>query len=124
MPWSQAQRRQLMYSMKMPWRRVGQEKSVERTVQGVTLTMPKNHMLPLYAKLKPVYGQNLVQLAVALAKAEPNEPLKVLDIGANIGDSALQISAASGAHVLCVEGDRYWADYLHRNVDGNTKMSV
>jgi FkbM family methyltransferase len=113
-----------MYSMKFPWRRVGQDKAVQRTVQGVRMTMPRNHMLPVYARMKPNYGQNLVELAVALAKAEPDEPLKVLDIGANIGDSALQISAASGAHVLCVEGDRYWADYLHRNVDGNDRMSV
>ncbi|WP_338177895.1 FkbM family methyltransferase [Jatrophihabitans sp.] len=124
MPWTQGQRTRMMYSMRMPWRRIGRETPVRRTVQGVPLTMPRSHMLPYYAKLKPSYGQNLVALASLLAKAEPGAPLQVLDIGANIGDSALQISAASGAHVLCVEGDRYWAEYLHKNVDGNPKMSV
>jgi FkbM family methyltransferase len=124
MPWTQAQRRRMLYSIHLPWRKFGREQEVRRTVQGVPLRMPRSHMLPYYAKLKPSYGQNLVALAALLAKAEPQAPLQVLDIGANIGDSALQISAASGAHVLCVEGDRYWADYLHKNVDGNPKMSV
>jgi FkbM family methyltransferase len=124
MPWTPTQRRQIVYTMKMPWRRISPDKAVQRTVQGVSMTMPKSHMLPVFAKLKPQYGQNLVELAVALARAEPAQPLQVLDIGANIGDSALQISAASGARVLCVEGDRYWADYLHRNVDGNDRISI
>jgi FkbM family methyltransferase len=114
----------MIYSIHMPWHKFGREREVRRTVQGVPLTMPRGHRLPYYAKLKPSYGQNLVELAVLLAKAEPAAPLQVLDIGANIGDSALQISAASGAHVLCVEGDKYWAEYLHKNVDGNPKMSV
>jgi FkbM family methyltransferase len=83
-------------------------------------------MLPVYAKVKPSYGQNLVLLAAGLAarSREDELPLRVMDIGANIGDSALQIIAGSGARVLCVEGDPYWADFLHRNVDPNPAVTV
>lgn len=112
--------------MAVPWRRFLGDRSVKRLVQGVRLTMPRSHMLPVYAKVKPSYGQNLVQLASGLAaRSEAHQlPLLVMDIGANIGDSALQIIAASGAHVLCVEADPYWAEFLHRNVDGNPAVTV
>lgn len=112
--------------MVAPWRRLAGNRRVERTVQGVRLVMPRSHMLPVYAGVRPNYGQNLVALAAGLAAegASDQVPLRVLDIGANIGDSALQILAATDANLLCVEGDPYWAGYLHRNVDGNPRVSV
>jgi FkbM family methyltransferase len=112
--------------MVAPWRRLAGSRRVERTVQGVRLVMPRSHMLPVYAGVRPSYGQNLVELAAGLAAqgAADQLPLRVLDIGANIGDSALQILAVTDANVLCVEGDPYWAGYLHRNVDGNAGVSV
>jgi FkbM family methyltransferase len=48
----------------------------------------------------------------------------VLDVGANVGDSALQILNRVDARVLCVEGDPYWAGYLRRNVGGNDRVQV
>ena len=48
----------------------------------------------------------------------------MVDVGANIGDSALQVLAKVDARVLCVEGDTYWLDYLHRNVDGDPRIRV
>lgn len=112
--------------MSAPWRRALGRRAVFRTVQGVRLELPYSHMLPVYARIKVSYGQNLVRLAAGLAaRSEPDDlPLKVLDIGANVGDSALQIVAGSGARVLCLEGDAYWADYLHRNVDGTAGVVV
>jgi FkbM family methyltransferase len=112
--------------MMAPWTKLLGDRSVQRTVQGVELTLPRSHMLPVYARIKPSYGQNLVKLATDLAARLPvdQQPLRVVDIGANVGDSALQINAATGAHVLCIEGDPYWAEYLHRNVDGNVAITV
>jgi FkbM family methyltransferase len=99
-------------------------RTVQRKVQGVDLYLPWSHLLPDYARSCPTYGQNLVHLAEGLAAALDGQPLKVLDVGANVGDSALQISHATGAEVLCVEGDPYWAGYLHKNVDSNPKVHV
>ena len=97
-------------------------RTVVRDVQGVRLTLPWSHRLPDYAGPGSAYGQNLVRLARLLADATP--PLTMLDIGANVGDSALQVLHAADGQVLCVEGDRYYLDFLHRNVDGDARITV
>lgn len=108
----------------MPRRRLRADQPVTRTVQGVRLEMPRSHMLPVYARLRPTYGQNLVELAAGLGDAAPDETLTVVDVGANIGDSALQIVARTNARVLCVEGDPYWVRYLQKNVGAEQNVVV
>jgi FkbM family methyltransferase len=112
--------------MMLPWRRLMGSRTVRRHVQGVDLLLPWSHMLPDYARTWPRYGQNLVALAAGLSDGAGADaaPMQVMDIGANIGDSALQIVARTGAKVLCVEGDPYWAGYLRRNVGGNPNVAV
>jgi FkbM family methyltransferase len=98
-------------------------RKVVREVQGVRMVLPWAHRLPDYARGDSAYGQNLVHLAARLAAAG-TEPLTVLDIGANVGDSALQILNAADARVLCVEGDPFYLDFLHLNVDADPRVSV
>ena len=100
----------------MPRRRLLGDQPVVRRVQGVKLEMPRSHLLPVYARLRPTYGQNLVELAAGLKDAAPDDTLAIMDVGANIGDSALQMMARTDARVLCVEGDPYWVPYLRTNV--------
>lgn len=104
-------------------RRTWPNRVVTRDVQGVRLALPWSHRLPDYATQYPTYGQNLVAVAEALGRSE-SAPFVVIDVGANVGDSALQILATTDARVLCVEGDEYWLDYLHRNVDGDDRIRV
>lgn len=85
------------------------------------MVLPWSHRLPDYAKWGPLYGQNLVELARLLAQSDP---LTVLDIGANVGDSALQILHAVDGKVLCVEGDTAYLEFLHRNVDADDRIDV
>lgn len=94
---------------------------VVRQVQGVELVLPWSHRLPDYAAAGPGYGQNLVRLAAVLAEAGP---LTVLDIGANVGDSAVQILHAADGKVLCVEADVAYLEFLHRNVDADERVDV
>lgn len=96
-------------------------RKVVREVQGVKMVLPWPHRLPDYAGDGP-YGQNLVQLAAALA--ESSAPVTVLDVGANVGDSALQILDATDAQILCVEADPYFLEYLHLNVDDDPRVAV
>lgn len=103
--------------------RVGSRK-VTREVQGVSLVLPWSHRLPDYAKLVPAYGQNLVQVAQALAAADGVAPT-VLDIGANVGDSTAQILAAvPGARVLCVEADPFYLPFLDTNVGAHESVTI
>ena len=86
------------------------------------MVLPWSHRLPDYAAANPAYGQNLVELARQLAT--PGRPLTVLDVGANVGDSALQILHATDARVMCVEGDRAYLDFLHLNVGNDSRVTI
>jgi FkbM family methyltransferase len=86
------------------------------------MVLPWSHRLPDYAAANPVYGQNLVDLARRLATS--GTPLTVMDIGANVGDSALQILNATDAKVMCVEGDREYLEYLRVNVGDDPRVTV
>ena len=97
-------------------------RKVVREVQGVNLVLPWSHRLPDYAGPGSIYGQNLVELASLLAESAP--PLTVLDVGANVGDSALQILNATDGRVLCIEADKFYLDFLHRNVDHDDRITV
>lgn len=96
---------------------------VKRTVQGVDMVLPWSHRLPDYARTEPLYGQNLPRLAAGIAEHD-GRPVVVLDIGANVGDSALQILDAAPGKVLCVEGDKVFLDFLHTNVDGLPDVAI
>lgn len=96
---------------------------VKRTVQGVDMVLPWSHRLPDYARTEPEYGQNLPRLAAALAARE-GRPIVAIDIGANVGDSALQMLAAAPVKILCVEGDQVFLDFLHTNVDDIDDVAV
>lgn len=98
------------------------EREVVREVQGVRMAMPWSHRLPDYTGPGSVYGQNLVDLARALDAVAA--PVTVIDVGANIGDSTLQILDAVDGRVLCVEADDAYLAYLHRNVDGDPRVAV
>jgi FkbM family methyltransferase len=97
------------------------DRHVTRDVQGVQLVLPWSHRLPDYTKHGPSYGQNLVQLAKLLAESAP---LTVLDVGANVGDSALQILNAADGKVLCVEGDTAYLKFLHLNADRDPRVTI
>jgi FkbM family methyltransferase len=96
-------------------------RKVVRDVQGVRMVLPWPHRLPDYAG-DTLYGQNLVNFAKLLGEAGP--PVRVLDVGANVGDSTLQILHAADARVLCIEADPYYLEYLHLNVGDKPEVEV
>lgn len=97
-------------------------RKVVREVQGVSLVLPWSHRLPDYAAANDRYGQNLVELSRLLNQT--SDPLLVLDVGANVGDSALQILHATNAKVLCIEGDRAYLDFLRANSGADSRITI
>ena len=97
--------------------------SVKRAVQGVQLWMPLSHKLPYYTHLFPDYGQNLVELVDEMSRESPYR-FQILDVGANIGDSALQVLMRARVDVTCLEGDPFWQRYLRRNVGDRPDVQV
>lgn len=76
--------------------------------------MPLSHDLPIILSAWPHYTQNLVRLAAMTAAARPG--ITIVDIGANIGDTAALMREALTAPILCVEGDELYVDLLRQNV--------
>jgi FkbM family methyltransferase len=77
------------------------------------LACDSTHHLPTILTDLPNYGRNVADVVCALDVAEP----RVIDIGANIGDTAVLLARfAPGCSVLCVEGDSRYMDDLTENV--------
>lgn len=96
-------------------------RKVVREVQGVRMTLPWAHRLPDYARVGPLYGQNLVELATLLGR---DQPLVMVDVGANVGDSTLQVLNVTDGRVLCVEGDEVFLEFLRINVGDDPRVSI
>lgn len=93
--------------------RVLPDRPVHRDVRGIDMLLPRRHVLP-YMATSSAYAQNLIDLAELLRAAEGD--LVVLDVGANVGDSALLIRDRVDCRIVCVEGDPEWLTYLRHNV--------
>jgi FkbM family methyltransferase len=81
---------------------------VRYDLDGVEVLLPLSHELPFYRNDHPEYGRAVARLA-----AELGGP--VVDIGANVGDTAAAIRVRSNVPVLCVEGEERFFALLQRN---------
>jgi FkbM family methyltransferase len=77
------------------------------------LQMPLSHALPIVRQRHPDYSQNLARLASCIQTKYPD--LKVIDIGANIGDSVFIIRNKVSCPILCIEGDPVFFKILQTN---------
>jgi len=98
-------------------------RKVERQVLGVTMVLPWSHRLPDYTRGDSPYGRNLIELAAALAETELG-PVTLLDVGANVGDSALSVLGRVDARVLAVEGDPEYLEYLRLNCGADERVTI
>jgi FkbM family methyltransferase len=89
--------------------------SITASVHGISLQMPAEHLLPMYVSMHPNQEKPLVELALKLHQNDGF--LHAIDVGANIGDSALMMRKVvpSGA-ILCVEGSERFLPYLQANL--------
>jgi hypothetical protein len=69
---------------------------VRKTVRGIELLMRDSHNLPRYVDQHPLYDTALPAF-VRLLVEELGRPIFIVDVGANIGDTAALVAAAAGA---------------------------
>ena len=81
---------------------------LEWRVGGVDLVMPLSHELPFYRHDHPLYGSPVGMIAATVGGG-------VVDVGANIGDTAAEIRSRSDVPILCVEGDDRFFLLLQQN---------
>jgi FkbM family methyltransferase len=80
-----------------------------------------SHNLPRILADLPDYGRNVAELVRALQAPEPI----VIDVGANIGDTALLLARfAPGARVLCIEGDEQFLPFLTSNTSQIPNVTI
>lgn len=93
------------------------DKLVLRTVHGVALLMDAEHALPVYAGTYPLYDTALPSFASFLVQHQ-SRAITVVDVGANIGDTACLIAAVAGrdnVRFVCVEADDAYLPMLRHN---------
>jgi FkbM family methyltransferase len=81
---------------------------VRYRIGSIEIELPLSHELPFYQHDHPAYDRLLGPLA-----AELGGP--VVDIGANVGDSAAAVRSESEVPILAVEGDPRFYGWLVRN---------
>lgn len=92
-----------------------QDRIVKRMIGKGKLWMRESHKLPLYRKEFPFYDEALPRIANYIKNKDGF--LKVIDIGANIGDTlSLVVDQAGIADFLCVEGEPDFLFLLKKNI--------
>jgi hypothetical protein len=81
---------------------------VRYRVGDVELELPLSHQLPFFQHAHPAYDTAIADIA-----AEAGGP--VVDIGANVGDTAAAIRTRTDVPILCIEGDPRFFALLERN---------
>ncbi|MFC1680390.1 FkbM family methyltransferase [Pseudomonadota bacterium] len=77
------------------------------------LKFPNDHPLPEILGLFPNYQTNLANIAELVSLKYPEAG--VVDVGANIGDTAALIRSVSNQPIVCVEPDSLYYKYLESN---------
>lgn len=94
--------------------RVARDQEQSYVIGGHPVVLPPGHDLPFYQRRDPTYdayaGAVLRDLAAEVGR------MLVIDVGANVGDTAVEaLAAAPNIDVVAVEGDAHFAAYARRN---------
>lgn len=104
------------------WRSL-RHKDVLYHVGTEPIILPPEHLLPYYQEDFPFYDRYFIEFLRKYSTQSPD--LCVIDVGANVGDTALAVlSAAPNAKVISVEGSPYFLKYLHLNVGNHPNVEI
>jgi len=93
---------------------VGKNSIVERVISNYKLKMNRLHIIEFMQKHNPEYNKHLPRIVKAVALKYPK--LTVVDIGANIGDTAAYILDTVKVPIICIEGSDLYFDILNDNI--------
>lgn len=79
------------------------------------LRLPLSHELPFYRKLFSEYALNLGRVSFYTARKYPD--LRMIDIGANVGDSVAIVRMFIEIPILCIEGEPHFFKLLAENTE-------
>jgi FkbM family methyltransferase len=92
--------------------------SINYSIGQFDLSLPSDHKLPFYQDIAPYYDRYFGSWLKFLRVED--RPLVILDIGANVGDSAFYfLSCESNSKIYGVEADPIFYSYLLHNITKN-----
>ncbi|MEH2455809.1 FkbM family methyltransferase [Nostoc sp.] len=91
-------------------------------IGGFIFTLPFSHKLPFILKDNPYYSSNLARIAKHVK--EKYADLKLIDVGANIGDSVAILRKEEFFPILCIEGDDQFYSILEINASSFTELYI
>src|SRR5262249_13783837 len=106
----------LMSNVLRKYRPVKPERKI---VHGVEMLFPPAHTLPSMVSVFPRYDTLLPEFLQFLREERPTK-LLVVDVGANVGDTAALAAAKVGAdniRFICLEADEQYLPFLKTNVE-------
>lgn len=86
---------------------------IEHRVGQALLQLPLSHSYPRFKHQFPGYSENVGRLA---KQVSGGTPLRMIDVGANIGDTVAIVSQYADAQFLCIEGAAGFSKLLRANV--------
>jgi len=84
--------------------------------------LPPVHKLPIYQVIYPTYD-NYYGNWLRIIEKKLKKEINMLDIGANVGDTALYVLSFINAHITAVEPSSYFYNYLEQNLELNNLTS-
>lgn len=83
------------------------------SIGNLDILIPSSHKLPEYQKSYQNYDKKIRNIITSIERIKGVNT--IIDIGANIGDTAVFIRSFSNAKIICIEGDNLSLDYLKKN---------
>ena len=98
------------------------DSTLSYVLEGRAIALPVSHDLPLNVAWNPSYGSNLTRVVRAVSEKYPSPA--AIDIGANVGDSAIRMLAGGASQILSIEGDTVFARYLEQNTRDIAEVEI
>ncbi len=95
---------------------------IKSHTNGQKMICTFGHQLPFYQIGYPLYDRQLSKLCHYLHN-EQKRPINIIDVGANVGDTVLNIGLKD-AFYLCIEGNDSFAKLIKHNLKHRYKYSL
>lgn len=104
----------ILVKLKDVFSKLSPNKTIQFTYKRFMIEMPFTHDYPINLKKYPTYSENLGEVAKVVFSKYPGA--SAIDVGANIGDSAIILQSFVSAPILCIEGNPKFIPLLKRNI--------
>lgn len=91
------------------------EKDILYSIGKYNIWLPSSHTLPINQLRYKNYDKKLKGIISGIEKCKGKGA--IIDIGANVGDTAAYLRSFTESIIYCVEGDYYFLKYLKRNAE-------